>query len=313
MQNDIYLWQMHKGILYIVLSGLSFLVVNFLVKIMGAGPEQALLPGIQKIPAHELVLARSIISFVISYFILKNRGLSILGNNRKWLLVRGTSGMIALTIFFYSIHYLPLAIASTVQYLAPVFTVLFALLFLKEKVLKLQWLFILIAFIGVGLISFNNLLSDGKSIVLINYTWLGLGIVSAAFSGIAYTAIVKLKATDTPINIVIYFPMLSIPIMSVWCLFDFVLPQGKEWFILLIIGIFTQIAQVLLTKALHEDKASVITPFQYLGAVYASFVGFFVFDERLSFLVYLGIFCILIGVVFNAIAPKLKVLFASKK
>ena len=77
MQNDIYLCQMHKGILYIVLSGLSFLVVNFLVKIMGAGPEQQLLPGTQKIPAHELVLARSIISFVISYFILKNRGLSI--------------------------------------------------------------------------------------------------------------------------------------------------------------------------------------------------------------------------------------------
>ncbi len=304
---------MHKGILYIVLSGLSFLVVNFLVKIMGTGPEQLLLPGTQKIPAHELVLARSIISFIISFAILKNRGLSILGNNRKWLLVRGTSGMIALTIFFYSIHYLPLAIASTVQYLAPVFTVVFALLFLKEKVLKLQWLFIIIAFIGVALISFNNLLSDGKSEVLINYTWLGLGIVSAAFSGIAYAAIVKLKATDTPMNIVIYFPMLSIPIMSLWCLFDFVLPKGKEWLILIIIGIFTQIAQVLLTKALHEDKASVITPFQYLGAIYAAFVGYFVFDERLSFLVYIGISCILIGVVFNAILPKIKILLAQLK
>ena len=304
---------MHKGILYIVLSGLSFLVVNFLVKIMGTGPEQLLLPGTQKIPAHELVLARSIISFIISFAILKNRGLSILGNNRKWLLVRGTSGMIALTIFFYSIHYLPLAIASTVQYLAPVFTFVFALLFLKEKVLKLQWLFIIIAFIGVALISFNNLLSDGKSEVLINYTWLGLGIVSAAFSGIAYAAIVKLKATDTPMNIVIYFPMLSIPIMSLWCLFDFVLPKGKEWLILIIIGIFTQIAQVLLTKALHEDKASVITPFQYLGAIYAAFVGYFVFDERLSFLVYIGISCILIGVVFNAIVPKIKILLAQLK
>lgn len=280
---------------------------------MGTGPEQLLLPGTQKIPAHELVLARSIISFIISFAILKKRGLSILGNNRKWLLVRGTSGMIALTIFFYSIHYLPLAIASTVQYLAPVFTVVFALLFLKEKVLKLQWLFIIIAFIGVALISFNNLLSDGKSEVLINYTWLGLGIVSAAFSGIAYAAIVKLKATDTPMNIVIYFPMLSIPIMSLWCLFDFVLPKGKEWLILIIIGVFTQIAQVLLTKALHEDKASVITPFQYLGAIYAAFVGYFVFDERLSFLVYIGISCILIGVVFNAILPKIKILLAQLK
>lgn len=295
---------MHKGILYIILSGLSFLIVNFFVKIMGAGPQQKLIPGLQKIPAHELVLARSIVSFVISFYIIKRRGLNVLGNNRKWLLVRGIAGMIALTIFFYSIHYLPLAIASTVQYLAPVFTVIFAMILLKEKVFKLQWFFIVIAFIGVGLISFNNFLSSGLPVLKIDYTWLGLGIVSSAFSGIAYTAIVKLKATDTPINIVIYFPMLSIPIMTIWCLFDFVMPQGIEWLILLVIGIFTQMAQILLTKALHEDKTSVITPFQYLGAIYAAIIGYFIFDERLSFIVYLGIGCILFGVVFNAILRK---------
>jgi drug/metabolite transporter (DMT)-like permease len=295
---------MNKGIIYIILSGLAFLVVNFFVKIMGSGPSQLLFPGMQKFPAHELVLARSIISFGLSFIVIKQKGLTVFGNNKKWLLIRGIAGMIALTIFFYSIHYLPLAIASTIQYLAPVFTVLFTLILLKEKVVKMQWFFIFIAFIGVGLIGFNNFFSSKQETVFIDYTWLGLGILSAAFSGIAYTAIVKLKTTDTPINIVIYFPMLSIPIMFIWCLFDFVMPQGIEWFFLIIIGIFTQFAQVLLTKALHEDKVSVITPFQYLGAIYAAFVGFFIFDERLSIVVYLGIILILIGVVSNAILRK---------
>jgi drug/metabolite transporter (DMT)-like permease len=295
---------MNKGIFYIILSGLAFLVVNFFVKIMGSGPSQILFPGMQKFPAHELVLARSIISFGLSFIVIKQKGLTVFGNNKKWLLIRGIAGMIALTIFFYSIHYLPLAIASTIQYLAPVFTVLFTLILLKEKVVKMQWFFIFIAFIGVGLIGFNNFFSSKQETVFIDYTWLGLGILSAAFSGIAYTAIVKLKTTDTPINIVIYFPMLSIPIMFIWCIFDFVMPQGIEWFFLIIIGIFTQFAQVLLTKALHEDKVSVITPFQYLGAIYAAFVGFFIFDERLSIVVYLGIILILIGVVSNAILRK---------
>jgi drug/metabolite transporter (DMT)-like permease len=295
---------MNKGIFYIILSGLAFLVVNFFVKIMGSGPSQILFPGMQKFPAHELVLARSIISFGLSFIVIKQKGLTVFGNNKKWLLIRGIAGMIALTIFFYSIHYLPLAIASTIQYLAPVFTVLFTLILLKEKVVKMQWFFIFIAFIGVGLIGFNNFFSSKQETVFIDYTWLGLGILSAAFSGIAYTAIVKLKITDTPINIVIYFPMLSIPIMFIWCIFDFVMPQGIEWFFLIIIGIFTQFAQVLLTKALHEDKVSVITPFQYLGAIYAAFVGFFIFDERLSIVVYLGIILILIGVVSNAILRK---------
>jgi drug/metabolite transporter (DMT)-like permease len=297
---------MHKGILFIILSGLSFLVVNFLVKIMGAGPNQDLFPGTQKFPAHQLVLARSIVSFVLSAYILKRRQLPILGFNRKWLVIRGLSGMIALTIFFYTIHFLPLAIASTIQYLAPIFTVVFSMLFLKEKVRNTQWFFIFLAFIGVALIGFNNVLTLSKPSVVINYTWLGLGIISAAFSGIAYTAIIKLKATDTPINIVIYFPMLSLPIMTIWCLFEFVWPRGIEWFILLLIGIFTQIAQVLMTKALHEDASSVITPFQYLGAVYAAFIGFFIFDERLSFMVYIGMTLILCGVIFNTLLRKRK-------
>lgn len=296
---------MNKGILFIIISGLSFLIVNFFVKILGAGPNQELFPGLQKFPAHELVLARSIVSFTISYYIIKRRGLPVLGFNRKWLVIRGVSGMIALTIFFYSIHYLPLAIASTIQYLAPIFTVVFAMFILGERVKKLQWFFILLAFVGVGLIGFNNLLAADQH-ENINYLWFGLGILSAAFSGIAYTAIIKLKETDTPINIVIYFPMLSLPIMTVWCLFEFTMPSGIEWLILLIIGIFTQIAQVLMTRALHEGSAGLITPFQYLGAIYAALVGFFIFDERLSWIVYVGIVLILIGVVVNAVLRSYK-------
>ena len=279
---------------------------------MGAGPEQELFPGLQSYPGHELVLARSIVSFSISYYIIKRRGLPVLGNNRKWLLVRGISGMIALTIFFYSIHYLPLAIASTVQYLAPVFTVIFAMIILKDKIKTLQWLFIIVAFAGVTLIGLNNLMANTIQ-MSIDYTWFILGIISAAFSGIAYTAIIKLKNSDTPINIVIYFPMISIPIMTVWCFFEFTMPQGIEWFFLLIIGIFTQIAQVLMTKALHEESAAVITPFQYLGAVYAALVGFFIFDERLSWIVYVGILMIITGVISNVLVksarerPKIKI------
>ncbi len=289
---------MKKGIIYIILSGLSFLIVNFIVKLFGMGNEQTLIPNLQKIPAHELVLARSIVSFSISYYIIKRKKLPLFGVNKKWLFVRGISGMIALTIFFETIHQLPIAIASTIQYLAPIFTLIFALALLGERILKIQWLFVIIAFIGVIFIGLNTLILESNPVKL-NYFWLIFGIVSAAFSGLAYTAIIKLKATDEPINIVSYFPMISIPIMSVWCMFDFVLPNGIEWILLLTIGIFTQIAQILLTRALHEESASLITPFQYLGSIYAMIMGYFIFDERLNFLIIIGVFLILIGVIAN--------------
>jgi drug/metabolite transporter (DMT)-like permease len=296
---------MKKGILFIVLSGLSFLVVNFFVKLFGMGSEQTIFPGLQKIPAHELVLSRSIVSFTISLYIIKRKKLPLFGVNKKWLLVRGFAGMIALTIFFETIHQLPIAVASTIQYLAPIFTMIFTLVLLGERILKLQWIFVLIAFIGVTLIGLNALIMKSNPVKL-DYFWLTLGVISAAFSGIAYTAIVKLKTTDAPINIVSYFPMLSIPIMTVWCFFDFVMPKGVEWILLLVIGIFTQIAQVLLTKALHQESASLITPFQYLGSIYALLMGYFIFDERLNFLIIIGVGLILLGVIVNTLIKALQ-------
>ena len=291
---------MKKGIFYIVISGLSFLVVNFFVKLFGIGPENVVMPGLQKIPAHELVLARSIISFTISSIIIMYRGLPFFGTNKKWLTIRGLSGMMALTIFFQSIQHMPIAVASTIQYLAPIFTMFFAMILLKEKILRIQWVFVLTAFIGVLIIGLNGIFEDTSKVIL-SPLWLGLGVLSAAFSGIAYVAIVKLKTTDLPINIVSYFPMLAIPVMSVWCFFDFVMPVGIEWWILLLIGLCTQVAQISLTKALHAERSSQIIPFQYLGSVYAFLVGYLILDERLNFVVVTGVIIILIGVLLNTL------------
>ncbi len=284
-------------------SGLCFMIVNFFVKILGSGESNGLLPVYSKFPTHELVLFRSIISFSISAYLLRKRNISILGTNRKGLFIRGFSGMIALTLFFYTIHHLPIAIASTLQYLAPIFTIILAALFVKEKIAYFQWICILIALIGVGMIGFSKVDLDVHSIP-ISWEWVLVGIVSAIFSGIAYISVVKLKATETPLNIVIYFPMLSLPVMSIWCMFDFVTPQYEEWIYLLLLGIFTQIAQILMTKSFLTGDVGIITPFQYLGSIYALFIGYYLFDESLASLSLIGIFLILIGVLVNVFVKR---------
>lgn len=289
---------MKKGILFVILSGVCFLFVNFLVKIFG-GNTIVFGHSIQKLPAHELVLARSIVSFVISSFVIFRKKLSYFGVNKKWLVIRGTSGTIALTLFFMTIQNLPFAIAAIIQYLAPLFTMLFTFILLGEKIFRVQWLFVLLAFSGVCLISLQNYISADSGLVL-QPLWVGLGMLSASISGVAYTAIVKLKETDEPISIVLYFPMISIPIMLVICMFNFVMPDGVEWLLLLLVGVFTQFAQVLLTKALHMGTSSVIIPFQYLGIIYAILVGYLIFDEHLNTFVNIGVLMILSGILMNA-------------
>jgi drug/metabolite transporter (DMT)-like permease len=277
--------------------------VNFFVKILTNGPINSVLPVYSTFPIHELVLFRSIISFSISAFILKRRKLPIIGSNRKWLLIRGTSGMIALTLFFYTIHKLPIAISSTLQYLAPIFTLLFATIWLKEKIKWLQWICIIIALTGVFVIGMSENTSEKLNIIhsLSNFNWIIIGVVSAIFSGLAYVSVVKLKTTEQPLHVVIAFPMISLPVMAIWSYFDFVLPMGIEWIYVLLLGVFTQIAQVFMTKAFMFGDVAIVSPFQYLGSIYAIFVGMFLFNEILVLSSFIGIFLILIGVLLNIV------------
>ncbi|MFK7784800.1 MAG: DMT family transporter [Crocinitomicaceae bacterium] len=295
---------MNKGIVYIILSGLCFLVVNFFVKILGAGPNQDLIDNIQHYPGHELVLVRSIITFAISWVIIQHRGISMWGVNKKWLIIRGLAGTVALTTFFYTIHQIPLAIATLTINLSPIFTVILAMILLKERVRLLQWFFIVMSFAGVVLIAISQIGKGDVQFEEISLFWMGMGLVSAFISGIAYTAIMKLRTTDEPIVIVMYFPMVAIPLMTILCFFEFTMPQGVEWILLVVIGIFTQIAQIYMTKALHEGTAATITPFKYLSIVYAFIVGYFFFGEQFSWQVDLGISIVLIGVLCNTLVRK---------
>ena len=92
------------------------------------------------IPAYELILFRSIVSIILSVAILQKLGIPLLGNNKKVLMMRGIFGTTALLLFFYTLQNIPLASAVTLQYLSPIFTAIFAAIFLKEKMKMKQWL-----------------------------------------------------------------------------------------------------------------------------------------------------------------------------
>ena len=277
------------------------MVVNVLVKILGQGPAQTIIPNIQEFPIPQLVLFRSIITFIICYSIIKVKKIPFWGNNKKWLIIRGVFGTISLTLFFYTLDQLPIAIATTVQYLSPIFTVIFAIYLVKEKVNPIQWLFFAIAFLGVASMGLSKFLSDDTSVSAINPVWLITGVGAAIMAGMAYSAIVKCRHTDAPVTIVMYFPLIATPIMTVLCFFDFVVPHGIEWLLIITVGVFTQFAQILMTKAFHLENTATVTPFKYLGSIYAFFLGLFLFDEVISFYGIAGIVLILIGVLGNAL------------
>lgn len=252
---------------------------------------QVMVKFVPHIPAIEIIFFRSLFSLGFTYFILKKKRLPVFGNNKKLLVMRGVSGSIGLIFFFYTLQNIPLASAVTIQYLSPVFTTLLGIFLVKEKVSPMQFLYFGLAFAGVIIIEgFDPRISP---------SFLIIGIASAFFSGLAYNIIRKLKNTEHPLVIVFYFPLVTLPVASVYCLFYWVLPNGWDWLILLGVGIFTQFAQYYMTLAYQNAQLSKIASLNYIGILYALGFGFIFFNESFNLLTYFGMTLVLSGVILN--------------
>lgn len=264
-----------------MISVLGFALMNLTVKFL------------DRLPATELVLFRSLVSFILSLYMLKRRNIPVFGNQKKYLLMRGIFGVSALSLFFYTLQELPLGSAITIQYLSPIFTAFFAIFMLREKVHPLQWLFFLISFAGIFIIKGFD--------PNISFKLFLMGLGSAVFAGVAYTCVRKVKDTDHPLVVVFYFPLIATPVMAVLSIFNWVTPMGWEWALLLLMGVLTQIAQVYMTKALQNAEANEITGMKYLGILFALGFDFFIFGVSYQPMALLGIAMVLAGVIINVI------------
>ncbi len=254
--------------------------------------------AIPHIPAIEIILFRSIISLFISLFFLRRQRVNIWGNNKPILIARGVAGSISLILFFYLLHEIPLATAATLQYLAPIFTTVIGIFVVREKVNPIQWIFFAISFAGV-------LVVQGFDIRISLYH-LGIGLSTSFFMGLAYNFVRKLNVTEHPLVIILYFPLVLLPISTVWSIFIWVPPVGMDWFYLIMVGICTQIAQFFMTKSYQSAELSKVSILNYVGMIYALAFGFFIFGETFNFMTYMGMGLVVLGVLLNVLFKRKK-------
>ena len=241
----------------------------------------------------QLVFLRSAVSLILCVWYLKRAGIPLLGNNRTWLFVRGFVGMVALSGFFHTVKHIPLASATVIQYFSPVFTVLLALVFLKERVHKAQWGFLGLALVGIVMVKgFDPRVTWGM--------W-GLGMTSACLAAVAYLATMKCRETDHPVGVVVWFHMLAVPIMGLLSWGEWVPLAGSDWVLALAVGGLSIVAQVLMTVALHNEDAGMVMPFKYLGAVLALVVGWWGYGEHMSTLSLAGMALVVASIVANTV------------
>ncbi len=243
------------------------------------------------IPAVEIVFFRSVVAFLISIVLLKSARINIWGTNKKLLILRGVSGAISLILYFYLIQEIPLASATTILFLSPVFASIIGIFFVKETVKPLQWVFFLVSFAGILLIKGFD--------TRISYWYILLGILASVSTGVAFNCIRKINTREHPMVIIFYFPLVTLPITGIISVFDWIAPTGWDWTILIMIGVLTQIAQYFMTKSFQTEEISKVASLRYLGIVYALIFGYLFFDEQFNWLVIGGMLLTISGVVLN--------------
>jgi S-adenosylmethionine uptake transporter len=252
----------------------------------------------------EIVMYRGLVGVIVIYGLIKLRGGS-LKTRLPWQHVgRGAVGVTALWLWFYAIGTLPLAMAMTLNYTAPIWMAAF--LFASGWWLgksRFEWgllTAILFSFLGVTLLLQPAFQAD---------QWFSgiVALISGMLSAMAYLQVRRLgKLGEPEYRVVFYFSATGLVAGLLGCLATPLLPvsstvapvmwhshtiQGVTW--LLGVGLCAAIAQMAMTRAYRLGNTLVTANLQYSGIVFSSIWGILIWSDLLGASGWLGIAIIL--------------------
>jgi drug/metabolite transporter (DMT)-like permease len=279
-----------KGILYMLFASLLFSCMGMFAKILSTN-----------LSSIEIVFFRNIAGiFILAYSIYKT---PIVQSGGKPLLLffRGFIGFSALAMFFYNITTISLAEAMTFSKTSPIFTAIFAFIFVKESLSKKAWIGILIGFVGILFITKFT----GEN--LSKTDW--LGVLSGVGAALAYTSIRELKKFyDVRVIVLSFvvvgtiFPLLFMILANFYQSEDFdflispfVMPSGIEWVYIVLLGVFSTFAQLFMTKAYSVTKAGIIGAIGYSTIVFSIIIGMLLGDGFPDIFTTIGIVLIVLS------------------
>lgn len=243
----------HKAISFMVSAYFSITLMNVFVKTAS-----------QTIPASETLFSRFLIGLLFLLpFVIKDRDFKVDTRQWKFLILRNAAGVSSMLINFYVVKFLPLSIAVLLMNTSALFIPILLLFFHQKTPLNVL-LCSLIGFLGVSIILLTNHNGNVDPIYVL------IGLSGAVLAGMAFIGLQELNKYNTPKNIVFYFHLIGTFMLPVFFINQWKIPNLYELGLLLLVGGFGLIFQLLLTRAFKYAPANIITPFAFTGVVFSS-------------------------------------------
>ena len=264
------------SVLLMILSGVCFVAMHSAAKYLA-----------DEVHIFEIVFLRcALVVVILSPFLFKEGKKSLFTKQPKNQIYRIVTNSIAILLFFYGLRISPLSLATVLNFTAPIFTVIFAIIFLKEKLTNHRLISLVLGFIGVMCVlrpdlSFNL---GGLLVLLSSLVWAS----SLIF-------IKKLTKTDSAVTISLYAGVGMIP-----ATFAAAYPYLEEinfvqFLFILFIAVSGTTAQTLLNSALKRGDLSFLLPLDFLRLIWSVLLGVALFGESTSVFLWLGGLFILVA------------------
>ena len=249
------------GFFYMFISVCAFSVMDVIVK------------WSDDYPVGQVLFFRGFCGIIpILFLIPKDRFIDFYKTSRPFLhFKRCLAGLIALISIFIALRNLPLATVVSISFAAPIFTTIFSIFLLNEKVGFYRWLAVFVGFIGVIIISEPGFSSLNLFYIYPIIFCLGLSYVAIAIR--------KLSSTE-PVWLIGFFFSFSIMTLSFFTFYqNWIMPSFIDLFLLSMVGILGGLANLWLTQSYKFSEVSLVSPLKYLALVFAIIFGYFIWDE----------------------------------
>jgi drug/metabolite transporter (DMT)-like permease len=224
-------------------------------------------------PVGEVMFGRSISSLAVcAVVVLPFTGLSVFATGRpRDHLARGLSQSVSQTFTVLAFSLMPLAGAIAINFSAPLWSALVAIIWLKERAGAMRWAVLLIGFVGVLVVA-----QPGADSVTLGAAF---ALANAVMYGSVTVAVRGMTATEST-NTLLMWQMVTLAVFHAFLLaFGVRMPTALDAALLALSGLANALAQYLWTHALRLAPAAAVSPFYYFLLVWALLLGFLVWGE----------------------------------
>ena len=251
-----------KGILFILISAFFFCLMSVFVRLAG------------DVPTMQKAFFRNIVAAILAAILLarSKSGFSFQRKSLPDLLLRSSIGTAGILCNFWAVDHLRIADANILNKLSPFFAILMSIFILKEKPNRIEWLSVLLAFIGAAFVA-------KPSAGIASFPAL-IAILGGFTAGTAYTYVRKLGlAGERGPVIVMFFSAFSTLVLLPNLLLHYQPMTMKQLIFLILAGSSAACAQLAVTTAYQNAPARDISVFDYSQVIYAAIFGLILFGE----------------------------------